>query len=114
MPEPMPFGLTRGDANVRAIVSASFVNNPPGGNVETVFTVCTQRRDFLRGRAFVWAFMTTHSCRRHATSFDDAASEIGSNSTPLDHASGHSRGTEWGGDMGRHPPRSRRPISHDL
>ena len=59
----MPFGLTRFDASERAIVSASFVNKPPGGNVETVFTVCTQRRELLRGRAFVWLFMTTTSGR---------------------------------------------------
>src|SRR5262245_657367 len=36
MPEPIPLGLTLLDAIFLAIVSASLVNSPGGGNVETV------------------------------------------------------------------------------
>jgi hypothetical protein len=38
IPEAMPFGLTRFVAITRAIVSASLVNVPSGGNVDTVVT----------------------------------------------------------------------------
>ena len=38
IPDPGPLGETFLDANVRAIVSGSFVNSPSGGNVETVWT----------------------------------------------------------------------------
>jgi len=41
MPEPGPFGETRLEASVRAIVVALFVNNPAGGWVESVFTRAT-------------------------------------------------------------------------
>src|SRR2546430_15448445 len=43
MPEPMPLGLTFLLAMARAMVCASFVNKPLGGNVETVFTSRTHR-----------------------------------------------------------------------
>lgn len=43
-PDVTPFGLTRFDASVFAIVRASFVNSPGGGAVETVLTVRTQSR----------------------------------------------------------------------
>jgi len=46
IPEPIPFGLTRRLPSDRAIVFASFVKTPAGGNVETVFTRRTQRRGF--------------------------------------------------------------------
>jgi hypothetical protein len=39
MPEPMPLGLTRGLAMIRAMVRASLVKSPSGGKVETVFTL---------------------------------------------------------------------------
>jgi hypothetical protein len=43
MPEPGRLGETFFDASDRAMVSASFVKRPLGGNVETVFTDATQR-----------------------------------------------------------------------
>ena len=43
MADPIPLGLTFLVAMMRAIVSASFVKVPSGGNVETVFTSRTQR-----------------------------------------------------------------------
>jgi hypothetical protein len=52
MPEPGPLGDTLFDARDRAMVAASFVNSPLGGNVETVFTPATQfllDRDLGRG-----------------------------------------------------------------
>jgi hypothetical protein len=51
MPDPGPLGETFFDASERAIVSASFVNSPLGGNVETVLTDATHRlpeRPFTR------------------------------------------------------------------
>jgi hypothetical protein len=52
MPDAGPFGETRFEARVRAIVAASLVNNPAGGWVESVLTLATQRRElagfFLR------------------------------------------------------------------
>ena len=38
MPEPGPFGETYFDANTLAMVTASLVNKPGGGKVETVVT----------------------------------------------------------------------------
>jgi hypothetical protein len=38
-PDVIPFGLTRLDARVRAMVRASFVKSARGGAVETVVTV---------------------------------------------------------------------------
>jgi hypothetical protein len=43
MPDPGPLGLTFLVAMTRAMVRASLVNNPSGGEVETVFTSCDQR-----------------------------------------------------------------------
>ena len=43
MPDAAPLGETLLEASVRAIVTASFVNNPSGGKVETVLTFATQR-----------------------------------------------------------------------
>src|SRR5581483_1325288 len=43
-PEVGPFGETSGEASVFAMVAASFVNRPSGGNVDTVFTLATQFR----------------------------------------------------------------------
>ena len=43
-PDVIPFGLTRFEASVFAIVRASLVNSPGGGAVETVLTVRTQSR----------------------------------------------------------------------
>src|SRR5438105_768211 len=43
MPEPIPLGLTFLLAMTRAMVRASFVKVPGGGNVETVFTSRTHR-----------------------------------------------------------------------
>jgi hypothetical protein len=40
----MPLGLTRLEASVRAMVCASRLKRPSGGEVETVFTPRTQRR----------------------------------------------------------------------
>lgn len=37
-----PFGLTRFEASIRAIVRASRVKSPAGGAVDTVVTVRTQ------------------------------------------------------------------------
>jgi hypothetical protein len=48
MPDPGPFGETFLEAKMRAIVAASFVNNPFGGCVESVFTFDTHRF-FLAG-----------------------------------------------------------------
>lgn len=48
-PDVGPFGLTRREASMRPMVSALVVKSPAGGAVETVVTVCTQRR-FGRGR----------------------------------------------------------------
>jgi hypothetical protein len=45
MPDAGPFGETRFEARVRAIVAASLVNNPAGGWVESVLTLATQRRE---------------------------------------------------------------------
>jgi hypothetical protein len=42
-PEPGPSGETLGDASVRAIVAALFVNKPDGGCVESVLTFETHR-----------------------------------------------------------------------
>ncbi|HET9406900.1 MAG TPA: hypothetical protein VFO39_06645 [Candidatus Sulfotelmatobacter sp.] len=58
IPDPGPLGETRFEASDRAMVAASFVNNPFGGSVETVFTLATQRlpdplRVFLPARADV-------------------------------------------------------------
>src|SRR5690242_15211175 len=44
MPDPGPFGDTFFEASDRAIVSASFVNKPRGGKVETVLTFATHLR----------------------------------------------------------------------
>ncbi|HEY3242572.1 MAG TPA: hypothetical protein VGM03_04395 [Phycisphaerae bacterium] len=44
MPDPIPFGLTRLLAIVRAIVRASLLNSPGGGAVETVVTSCDHFR----------------------------------------------------------------------
>ena len=43
IPEPGPFGETFSEARARAMVSASFVNRPAGGCVESVVTRATQR-----------------------------------------------------------------------
>ena len=43
IPELGPFGETRFEASVRAMVFASFVNSPAGGWVESVLTLATQR-----------------------------------------------------------------------
>jgi hypothetical protein len=43
-PDVGPFGLTRLEASVRAIVRAPFVKSPGGGAVDTVVTVRTHRR----------------------------------------------------------------------
>ena len=56
MPDPGPFGETFFEASDRAMVPASFVNSPFGGNVDSVLTFATQRLpdldfegcDFLR------------------------------------------------------------------
>ena len=48
MPEPGPFGDTRREASVRAIVGASFVKSPSGGRVDAVVTDADQRRRVLR------------------------------------------------------------------
>jgi hypothetical protein len=50
MAGPMPFGLTFLLAIVRAIDSASFVNVPSGGKVDTVFTPRTHPFVPARGR----------------------------------------------------------------
>ena len=60
IPDAIPFGLTRRVAIVRAIVRASLVNKPAGGNVETVLTLLTQRLllragGFLRADVILWA-----------------------------------------------------------
>jgi hypothetical protein len=44
MPDPIPFGLTRLLAIVRAIVRASLLNSPGGGAVETMLTLCDHFR----------------------------------------------------------------------
>lgn len=49
MPEPGPLGETFLEARVLAIVAASLVKSPRGGNVDTVFTPAIQRFDFGRG-----------------------------------------------------------------
>jgi hypothetical protein len=41
MPELGPFGETRRDPSVRAMVAAFLVNKPAGGWVESVFTFAT-------------------------------------------------------------------------
>jgi hypothetical protein len=41
IPDPGPFSETLFDASCRAIVSASFVNSPSDGYVETVLTLLT-------------------------------------------------------------------------
>jgi len=51
IPDRGPFGETLREANVRAIVAASFVNRPRGGCVESVVTLATQ---LFRGLAFVF------------------------------------------------------------
>jgi len=43
MPEPIPLGLTFFEAICRAIVSASFVNMPFSGKVDSVVTFLTHR-----------------------------------------------------------------------
>jgi hypothetical protein len=43
MPEPIPLGLTFFEAICRAIVSASFVNMPFFGKVDSVVTFLTHR-----------------------------------------------------------------------
>jgi hypothetical protein len=43
MPEPIPFGLTLFEAMCRAIVSASLVNTPFLGKVDSVVTFLTHR-----------------------------------------------------------------------
>jgi hypothetical protein len=43
MPEPIPLGLTFFEAICRAIVSASLVNMPFLGNVDSVVTLLTHR-----------------------------------------------------------------------
>ena len=43
IPDAGPFGETRFDASVRAIVAASFVKRPAGGCVASVFTDATHR-----------------------------------------------------------------------
>jgi hypothetical protein len=48
-PEVGPLGETFFEANVRAIVRASFVNSPFGGCVESVFTFATRRLSFATG-----------------------------------------------------------------
>jgi hypothetical protein len=48
-PELGPLGETFFEANVRAIVAASFVNSPFGGCVESVFTLATHRLFFATG-----------------------------------------------------------------
>ncbi len=45
--EPIPLGLTFFDAMMRAIVRASFLNNPSGGYVDIVFTSRTHCLGFL-------------------------------------------------------------------
>ena len=42
IPDPGPLGETFLEAKVRAMVLASFVNRPGGGNVDSVFTRATQ------------------------------------------------------------------------
>lgn len=49
MPEPIPLGLTFLEAICRAIVSASFVNMPFLGKVDSVVTLLTQRFLLLLG-----------------------------------------------------------------
>lgn len=39
IPDPGPLGDTFFEARVRAMVSGSLVNNPCGGNVDSVFTL---------------------------------------------------------------------------
>lgn len=46
MPEDGPLGDTRFEANGRAIVAASLVNNPAGGWVESVLTLATHLTPF--------------------------------------------------------------------
>jgi hypothetical protein len=48
IPEPGPFGETRGDARVRAIVAAFLVNKPAGGWVGSVVTLATHLVFFTR------------------------------------------------------------------
>jgi len=43
MPDPGPFGETFLEASALAIVAASWVKRPSGGNVETVLPPATQR-----------------------------------------------------------------------
>jgi len=48
MPDPGPFGETRVEAKLLAIVAALLVNKPSGGCVESVFTFATHLfLDFL-------------------------------------------------------------------
>src|SRR5487761_1463018 len=58
IPEPIPLGLTFLLAIDLAIVSASFVNKPSSGNVDTVFTLWLQRLSlpFLCDPDFVLCF----------------------------------------------------------
>jgi hypothetical protein len=48
IPDPGPFGETRLDARLRAIVAGSLVKRPGGGLVEVVVTPADQRRRALR------------------------------------------------------------------
>ena len=41
IPDPGPLGETFFEASVRAIVAASWVNNPAGGCVDSVLTLAT-------------------------------------------------------------------------
>jgi len=51
MPEAGPFGDTRFDARLLAIVAASVVKSPAGGCVESLVTDATQRSVFRSGTA---------------------------------------------------------------
>jgi len=67
MPDPGPFGETRLEASVRAIVAALFVNNPAGGWVESVFTLATQRFFFWAGIGAPFSHRTSLNLRLDAT-----------------------------------------------
>jgi hypothetical protein len=43
MPDPGPLGETFFEARTRAMVAASLVKSPSGGNVDTVLALATQR-----------------------------------------------------------------------
>ena len=72
IPEAGPLGETSFEASVRAIVAASFVNNPGGGCVESVVTLAIHLFLFVAAinRLATWVF--TEAMHSEGTRMDKA------------------------------------------